>query len=368
MATPKNLTHRAIVGIAYAVFIGAAFSMGTYYWVLRNTAVAKVNSQYISHTEYASALAQDKKRYSRQIDFSTPQGMQMLGFLKKNTMDRLIENRLIEQEAYKMGISVGYSELQSKLDEQIQQNFGGDKEQFYRTLNRVKMTIGMVTDGMKKDLLKEKVKKEVNKDVKVSEKELKEDFEKNKSTYSEPEKIEAKHILFKVEEGKPESESSALKKASDVLNKIKAGESFEELAKIHSEDTSNKEKSGDLGAFKKGDMVKPFENAAWALKEGEFTRQLVKTTFGYHIIKRGKTILAKNKSFKEVKVTIEKTLISQKKQRQWDQWLKQVKQQAMIEVNEQVTATPPPLKIPSPPAVKSNSSPAPKPSATGKEK
>ncbi len=88
-----------------------------------------------------------------------------------------------------------------------------------------------------------------------------------------PEKIRCAHILV-------EKQSKAL----EVLEKLKAGQSFDKLAAEYSIDSSRK-RGGDLGYFGHGVMVKEFEKAAFALKKGEVS-QPIKTQFGYHIIKR----------------------------------------------------------------------------------
>jgi parvulin-like peptidyl-prolyl isomerase len=72
--------------------------------------------------------------------------------------------------------------------------------------------------------------------------------------------------------------------AKEVLEKLQKGESFAKLAEQYSIDGSRR-RGGDLGFFSKGTMVKPFETAAFALQKGEISG-LVKTEFGYHIIKR----------------------------------------------------------------------------------
>ncbi|MCL5433605.1 MAG: peptidyl-prolyl cis-trans isomerase [Candidatus Marsarchaeota archaeon] len=87
------------------------------------------------------------------------------------------------------------------------------------------------------------------------------------------EKIRCAHILV-------EKESTA----KDILDKLTNGESFAKLAEQYSLDGSRK-RGGDLGFFSKGQMIKPFEEAAFKLKKGEISG-LVKTQFGYHIIKR----------------------------------------------------------------------------------
>ncbi|MBN2335429.1 peptidylprolyl isomerase [Candidatus Bathyarchaeota archaeon] len=87
-------------------------------------------------------------------------------------------------------------------------------------------------------------------------------------------KIKAAHILV-------EKQSQALK----ILEELGKGGDFGKLAKQHSTCPSGK-RGGDLGSFGRGQMVKPFEEAAFNLKVGETTKEPVKTQFGYHIIKR----------------------------------------------------------------------------------
>ena len=87
-------------------------------------------------------------------------------------------------------------------------------------------------------------------------------------------KITASHILV-------DKQSQALK----ILEELKKGVKFEELAKKHSTCPSRK-RGGNLGSFSKGQMVKQFEIAAFKLKVGETTNEPIKTQFGYHIIKR----------------------------------------------------------------------------------
>ena len=88
-------------------------------------------------------------------------------------------------------------------------------------------------------------------------------------------KIKCSHILIK-----KQSEAIA------ILERLKKGESFANLAKELSIDKGSAKRGGDLGSFGRGMMVKPFEEAAFKLKKGEVSPEPVKTEFGYHIIKR----------------------------------------------------------------------------------
>lgn len=107
--------------------------------------------------------------------------------------------------------------------------------------------------------------------------------------------IEASHILITVDatddatdDEKEKAEEKAKKEAEQIIEKLNNGEDFNKLAKTYSKDDSNKNNGGALGKFNKGDMLSEFETAAYALKINEYTKEPVKTSYGYHIIKKTK--------------------------------------------------------------------------------
>ena len=130
--------------------------------------------------------------------------------------------------------------------------------------------------------------------------------------------ISCKHILITPavtddmsDEDKTKADKESLQKAKDIIKKLKNGESFDDLAKEYSDDTSNKDKGGDLGYFNTGDMLEEFEKAAFALKKGKYTTTPVKTKYGYHIIL--KTDEKEKPSLEDKKEEIIKTLASEAK-------------------------------------------------------
>lgn len=114
--------------------------------------------------------------------------------------------------------------------------------------------------------------------IKVTEQEIDEAW--NRRDHSET--VTASHILFKVDDPSKEAEVKA--KAEEILKRAKGGENFSDLAGKYSQDEASARQGGSLGAFSRGRMAKEFEDAAFALKPGEISG-LVKTQFGYHIIK-----------------------------------------------------------------------------------
>ncbi len=127
-------------------------------------------------------------------------------------------------------------------------------------------------------------------------------YDQNLAKFQQDEQRQASHILFKSDPDK----AAAKARAEDVLKQVKApGGDFAALAKKHSQDPGSAAQGGDLGAFGRGSMVKPFEDAAFTLKEGEVSG-LVESEFGFHIIKVTAIKGAKVKSFEEMRGDIEK--------------------------------------------------------------
>lgn len=131
--------------------------------------------------------------------------------------------------------------------------------------------------------------------------------------------IKASHILISInakedatDEEKKEAEEKALKKAKSIIKKLDKGEKFSSLAKKYSTDEGTASKGGDLGYFQLNEMVSEFSNAVKELKKDEYTKEPVKTEYGYHIIL--KTGEKDKKKLKEVKEEIIEKIRDQKMQ------------------------------------------------------
>jgi peptidyl-prolyl cis-trans isomerase D len=118
-----------------------------------------------------------------------------------------------------------------------------------------------------------------------SDKEIEDYYKRNlKTAFTHPEQVHARHILIAVDEGASEAEKKKAKdKALDVLKQAQSGSDFAKLAAKYSEDPGSKANGGDLGNFGRGQMIKPFEDAVFAMKPGQVS--FVETRFGYHVIK-----------------------------------------------------------------------------------
>ncbi len=122
-------------------------------------------------------------------------------------------------------------------------------------------------------------------DLELDDEEIEQAYEASKGRYLKPEVRIASHILFSVPRSADEAkQNEVLAKANEVLARIRAGEDFAVLAEEFSDDPGSKRKGGDLGIIGKGQMVPAFEEAVYAMAEGEISEP-VKTEFGYHLIK-----------------------------------------------------------------------------------
>jgi parvulin-like peptidyl-prolyl isomerase len=179
-------------------------------------------------------------------------------------------------------------------------------------------------DAMKRELALEIWMKKQFENVKVSEKEMKDFYNKNIKMFQQPATAHARHILVK---SKKEADAiiKELKKAKDVKAKFIA------LAKSKSTGPSAAN-GGDLGWFDAKRMVKPFSDAAFKLKKGQFTTTPVKTQFGYHVIYLEDKKPAGNVTFEQAKPNIEQTLKVQKFQEEMKKTAKDLKAKADIKI------------------------------------
>lgn len=165
------------------------------------------------------------------------------------------------------------------------------------------------------------LKKKVEEQANISDADLQKFYDQNKDKFKSGEEIRASHILVKDE-----------KSAQAILDQLKGGGSFEELAKKNSIDSAAA-KGGDLGWFAKGSMLPEFEKVAFGLKEGGLSG-IVKTKFGYHIIKLTGKRPAGQREFAEVKDQIKAALMPAKQQEVFQKLKEELKKSSKYTIKE----------------------------------
>jgi peptidyl-prolyl cis-trans isomerase D len=155
----------------------------------------------------------------------------------------------------------------------------------------------------------------VKKSISINESDLKSYYDQNVARLSGNEERRASHILISAPKDAPAADRQKAKARADelLLEARKTPDSFAELAKKNSQDTGSAVNGGDLDFFARGAMVKPFEDAAFAMKKGDIS-EVVESDFGFHIIKLTDVKTPKQRSFEELRMSIETDLKAQQAQ------------------------------------------------------
>ncbi len=152
----------------------------------------------------------------------------------------------------------------------------------------------------------------VRKTIKLNEQDVRSYYEQNAARLSGPEERRASHILISVAKDAPAAErQKARERAQELLAQArKAPDGFAQLARKYSQDPGSAPNGGDLDFFSRGAMVKPFEDAAFALKKGEIS-DVVESDFGFHVIRVTDIKAPRQKSFAELRASLEEDLRNQ---------------------------------------------------------
>lgn len=314
-----------LVGIVMAASMVLTGCNGGTKTVNKEDAVALVNDGMVSKEDFNAYINFQKKgaEASGQIapdmwSQDSGRGKSLEDELKEGTLDFMVTQEIILQSADKEGIKVDSKKVDEEF-KKIKDGFGSEDG-----YNEYLTKMGVTTDYLKK-LIEQRVivTEYLDKVITIPEADVKKYYDENKEAVDA---IRASHILVTPEKDakgnvSADADKKAKEKAESLLKKVNAGENFETLAKENS-DCPSAAQGGDLGYFGKNQMVEEFSKVAFALEVGQVSG-LVKTEFGYHIIKLTdkKMDLASNKK------DIEDTLKGQK----FNDKIEELKKTAKIE-------------------------------------
>ncbi len=249
---------------------------------LKSDVVAQVGDDKITAQDIEEILTHIPMQYRTR--YSSAEG-------RREIVDGLVNIKTLAWEARKRGI---------------------DKQ------NSVRMKISYLTD----QTLAKELENELKKAFKVSDAEIEKYYNDHQEKYVTPDRIKARHILVDKED-----------QARSLLKQIKKGADFELLAKQNSKCPSAP-KGGDLGWFSKGKMDPAFEKAAFVLKNGEVS-DVVKSSFGYHIIRLDDRRENKTRTLDQVRRSIERIIQREKMEKEVNALKENIKKQASVSVNDE---------------------------------
>lgn len=320
----KNVWFAAIVIITIALFS----AVSSYAASQKEGFAAKVNGVGIKAVTLSAALnnyIENQKMYGVIVKDEEKDK------LKKDILNELVSAELLYQASQKANLGDLNKNVDTELDN-IKKGFGSDQD-FQKALKDRGIDIKDLREDIKKGVY---INAYLNKNVfsklsPVTEDEKKQEYEANKDKLNVPDEVSASHILIKVgEKATPEEKQKAKEKIDSIRVRALSGEDFAKLAKENSEDSSASN-GGDLGSFGKGQMVKPFEDAAFSLEKGQISA-VVETQFGYHVIKVSDKKPAHTLSYEEVSGDIEKFLTNKHKRAEVDKVTEVLRNSAKIEI------------------------------------
>ncbi|PIV22588.1 MAG: hypothetical protein COZ69_15970 [Deltaproteobacteria bacterium CG_4_8_14_3_um_filter_45_9] len=290
--------------------------------------VAVVNQEIITLSEVEKWINPLKEEIVAEDRLERQRKMQEIC---RKVLEKLIEEKLIDQEVKKSGIKISSKEIGATLEEVRRRN-AVTQEDLEKALAVEGLTLETYKKQIEKGLQRQKlINWSVKVETKAGEKELRDFYQKNIYRYRTNETYRPSHILFVIPKGAtPEEIREIRKRCEKVLEKVKGGEDFGEMALLYSEDSSNKGR-GDLGYFKKGELLPAFEREALRLKVGEVSG-VVRTEFGFHIIKLLDRKGADPLPFEEVKEKVQADYYESEMEKAFRQYLGTLKEKSVIEI------------------------------------
>ena len=317
--------------------------------------VAVVGDEQISKAEWEALIAQTRRNFAATKRKFPAAGSVELANLKANATQFLIQSSEYQQEADNLGVEVSDKDIDARLEQIKKQYYGNpagqqaaseaQMEKRYRAaLKQQGFTDEEVRNGIKLQVLREKVFAKVTSDVKVTDEQIKAYYDKNKKQYetpAQPESRDVRHILVKTK-----------KQANQLYAQLQANPGkFAALARKNSTDTSSAKSGGKLppGTAVKGRLVPEFEKVAFAIKAHVISKP-VHSQFGWHIIEALGPVKsgapAKPTPLSQVKEAIRQQLLSQNKQKEMDKWLAGIKKSYCKKIGYQKGYAPPPGQDP----------------------
>jgi peptidyl-prolyl cis-trans isomerase SurA len=292
--------------------------------------VAVVNEDVITLSELREIsvpyLERMKAQYS--INYDETQVKET----EKRILDQLIDEKLVKQEADSLEIVIEKKDIDMAIRETRETNKLSE-DQFKQILADEGMSLekyrGQLNDQMKKMRL---LDQEIKSKVQVAKKEIEEYHKEHKDEFDAPPEVRLQQVLLMIPSEASTQEIDRIRgKAEDILQKIRNGENFNAMVKLHSQDSSAAA-GGDMGAFKKGELMPVLDETAFGLKKGEVS-SVIQSPMGFHILrvldKRESQKMTEEERWRET----EGIIYNKKVEDKFKDWLKELRKKSFIQIN-----------------------------------
>lgn len=296
-----------------------------------NQILAVVNDEII--TSYA--VEKEKAVILREAERQQPPPPpESLARLDETALNRLIDKKLVEQKVRELDIKVSEEEVRQAIEDVKRQN----------KLSQEALVSALAGQGLSFDEYKVQIREqlerlrlvslEVRSKIQVGEREMREYYAANPGRFGGEDNFRARNIFFRLDEKMPADQvKKVMTTALAALHEARAGKDFAELARQYSDEPSAKSTGGDLGTFRKGDILPEFEESLAKMKPGEVS-DLIYVPGGLHIVKLEDRFAGTPRSFEQVKAEVEDILYRKKSEERFNQWVTDLRKGAAIEIRQ----------------------------------
>jgi peptidyl-prolyl cis-trans isomerase SurA len=325
---------RAIRCLAFAVgVIWAGLIVPKHgYAVLADRIVAVVNEDIILHSEVEHRLI-PLKEMLKQKGYSPEREAQVLDQQRKLMLEQMINDKLADQQARKYRIEIGEQEVTATIERIMKINKLTEKS-MQRMLELDGMAMEDYRAQIKEKLLRTRlVNLEVKSKIVITDEDVKAYYDAHIDRYVGKTKYKLRHLLLKVPQLASEMEQAdVLQRAKTLHKRLRAGESFAELAKTFS-GAASAAKGGELGVFEINLLTQKIQSAVQDLSAGQFT-EVVETEQGYQIFYVEDLISTGGKTLDEARQEIQEKLYAEDVDRKYKAWLKRMRERAHVQILE----------------------------------
>lgn len=292
--------------------------------------VAVVNDDIIVLSELDLALEPYRERV-KTLGYSSEKEQEVLYEVREKILNQLIDDKLRDQEIAKSDISVEDREVDDAIEHVKKESYFTDEE-LREALAQEGLTLEAYAERVKEDILRAKlVNLKVRSQIIITEEDVKSYYERHKDKYGSKTKYHLRHILMEPSPLDDEKRNEAIEeKLHVVLNKLREGQLFENLAKQYSE-SPTADSGGDLGVFKLDTLSSQIKTAVAALKPGEFT-SVIDTDQGYQIFMLQDIIEEPGVPIEDVKSEIDDALYGEIIAKKYDSWIETLRKRAHIKI------------------------------------
>ena len=329
------MMHKRFVYLGYCIIYLFCFSIVGFFFAAKGKSaevvdriVAVVNDDIITLFELNRSFKPYEEKV-RRLGYSTDKEHKMLFKVREDILNRLIYQKLQDQEIERLKIKIDDREIDQTIERIKEENFYTD-EDLRLTLSNEGITMEEYRERIKEQILRTKlINLNVRSKIVITKEDITSYYKNHPDKYGEKKKYHLQNIIIKVPLFADEMEKDKIKARMDeILAELNAGKAFENMAKTYSPFGAG---GGDLGLFGLDELSPQLQNTIKEMNAGEFT-PVLDTDQGFQIFFVKEIVKTSGKPLEEVSPEIEKILFNEVVEKKFQSWLEELRSQSAIKI------------------------------------